>query len=1365
MATPDLCPNCSGERTAGTCPRCLIRLGLDGPGADPSQPSEPGVTNPLDCETTRAGVLETLALTNGPLPRVLLRDTENFSGPGPIVQPGSPEMPEPGERTGRLQLFGEIARGGMGVILKGRDNDLGRDLAVKVLLERHGDDPALLRRFVEEAQIAGQLQHPGVVPIYEMGAFADQRPYFAMKLVKGRTLAEVLGERSGPSGDLPRLLAIFLDVAQTMAYTHARGVIHRDLKPSNIMVGSFGEVQVMDWGLAKVLPRGGAVDDREAGKLNVHETVIATARSGSGSGSDLDLSHAGSVLGTPSYMAPEQARGENDHLDERADVFALGSILCEILTGQPAFTGRSSGEILRQAARGDQSGAWKRLDECGAEPELIAIARDALAPEVEDRPPHAGAIADQLSRHLAGVLARVQAAERDRAVAQAQAFEERRRRKLQAALAASILALAAVGGLGGAAYLQQRQARAASVARLLGEAETLLARAAERPEDSARWREALAAAGRVDVGQAGDQIGRLERIKAEAGAGLLDAERDADLRQTLAEVRVAQITGDWAETDAAYARVFRKAGLDFDSLDVAESIARLKKRPPGVALELIGYLDHWVVVRGHAGRPVDAVRKLREITIATDGDPFRNRIRSILASEGGQARDAELKALTNDPRSGEQSGPTTMLLAASLSDPKESIAVLRMAVARLPDDFWINFILADTLNRQAPPPLGEVVRYFSAARACRPEIGTQLGLALEKAGRVAEAEATYRDLIARRPDSVEDLRALAGLLRKRGIPGEAGDLERKAALRSRPAVIHQPGDTKATADLGDMLMSRRKWDEAISTLREVIRLDPKDIASRLNLGMALWNAGKLDESAAELRETIRLVPGWPRAHNNLGYVLRMQGRLDEAIAEFREAVRLQPYTQAVTNLVEALREAARIRPDDPAVHGHLGRALVIQGRLDEAVSEWRKAVTLKPDLAPAHDELAIVLAKQGKRDEAIAEWREAIRLDGNRIGDAIWHLGDLLLKLERADEALAIYRRAREIGRNDPAQVTEADQRIAAVERTQVLLGRIDAVAKGDDRPRDAATFREFQVLMYNQRRHALAASFAAEAFADNPKLADENSNHRYTAACSALLASNGLDRNDPNPDEAARARLRRQAHDWLKAFLADYDSKIKTGPAQAIAELEPVFNLWKTDPDLACVRAPEALAKLPEAERKEWQDFWVEVDTLLTRQANKLGITVNKLDIANRHRALKQHAAAARLYAEGLAAYSELNGIKGVSYRYRAALSAAQAGSGLGNDDPKPDDGARAQLRRQALVWLKANLELRKKEMASEGAEGLAAMKAAGLLWKGAPDLVCVRDDAEVAKLPEAERREWQAFWAEVGSLIAKAESSRSKP
>src|SRR5262245_24767596 len=272
-----------------------------------------------------------------PLPPVHLREPTT-EPPPPVVRPDSPEMPDEAlPLPGRYQLVGEIARGGMGAILKGRDTDLGRDIAVKVLLETHQGNTELVRRFVEEAQIGGQLQHPGVVPVYELGQFPDRRPYFTMKLVKGRTLAALLAERADPTQDRPRFLGIFAQVCQTLAYAHARGAIHRDLKPSNVMVGSFGEVQVMDWGLAKVLAEGGTADEERASRgRQPPEDASRTAR-GAGYGTAEQAgsrTHAGSVLGTPAYMAPEQAKGEVGRLDERCDVFGLGAILCEVLTGQ-----------------------------------------------------------------------------------------------------------------------------------------------------------------------------------------------------------------------------------------------------------------------------------------------------------------------------------------------------------------------------------------------------------------------------------------------------------------------------------------------------------------------------------------------------------------------------------------------------------------------------------------------------------------------------------------------------------------------------------------------------------------------------------------------------------------------------------------------------------------------------------------------------------------------------------------------------------------------------------------------------------------------------------------------------------------------
>ena len=360
------------------------------------------------------------------------------------------EIHAAGDRIFDYKLLQEIARGGMGVVYKGRDKDLKREIAVKVLLEHHQFEAQLMQRFVEEAQIAGQLQHPGITPIYELGEFPDGRPYFTMKLVKGETLASLLQQSSDPLEDRPRFLNIFEQICQTLAYAHSRGVIHRDLKPSNIMVGAFGEVQVMDWGMAKVLAEG---DSPQALLSNV--SVIRTARSPSpdeatGSGSRTQF---GSVLGTLAYMPPEQALGE--HLDQRADVFGLGAILCEILTGRPPYVAESSDQLRRKAARADLTDAYERLEHCGADEELVRIARRALAPDPENRPADAGVLAGELTCYRERVEKRAHEAELAEVLANARATEERNRRRLALALSGALVAVLACGIVGTALGMRQ----------------------------------------------------------------------------------------------------------------------------------------------------------------------------------------------------------------------------------------------------------------------------------------------------------------------------------------------------------------------------------------------------------------------------------------------------------------------------------------------------------------------------------------------------------------------------------------------------------------------------------------------------------------------------------------------------------------------------------------------------------------------------------------------------------------------------------------------------------------------------------------------------------------------------------------------
>jgi serine/threonine-protein kinase len=728
-------------------------------------------------------VLATMALRVGSLPQVRLLegDPTELDGNGesdPPVRSDSSEIPVGPGDAGHLELLGEIARGGMGAVLKGRDPDLGRDLAVKVLLEAHKDKPDLTRRFIEEAQIAGQLQHPGVVPVYELGAFADRRPYFAMKLVKGRTLAALLEERSDPAGDLPRFISIFEQVCRTMAYAHARGVIHRDLKPSNIMVGGFGEVQLMDWGLAKVLASGGVADESRAVRRQDAASVVRTLRTGS----DADASQAGSVMGTPAYMPPEQAGGDVEALDERADVFGLGAILCEVMTGSPPYLGRDGNEVFSKSVRGDLADALARLDACGADGELIALAKSCLAPELLDRPRDARVVFDRLTEHLAGVQERLRAAELARAAESARAIEavrqaraERRVRRLASGLAASLLVAIALFAGGSVWFVSVRNARRAAAARelddLIGRVVVLRARARAAPPGTVNpWKEALAEAARVaerarDLADP-ERTDRIARDIAELERGRRDAEAQAERLETdrkllteLESVRGARAEhGDWKRTDTEYAAAFRRAGLDADATDPKQAGGWIAART--APLELTSFLDDWAFVRGWAKADERAIARLVATARAADPDPWRGTHRSGLGTRGHEPRPALPRLAADESLLESQPIESLMLFALRLKwsgDGEAAARALRHAWRKRPDDFWVNFELARAHARanartesELFPRPEEAVRHLTAALAVRPRSGLahdNLGLALRAQGKVDEAIAEHREAI------------------------------------------------------------------------------------------------------------------------------------------------------------------------------------------------------------------------------------------------------------------------------------------------------------------------------------------------------------------------------------------------------------------------------------------------------------------------------------------------------------------------------------------------------------------------------------------------------------------------------------------
>jgi serine/threonine protein kinase len=291
-------------------------------------------------------------------------------------------------------LHEEIGRGGMGAVLGTVDQDVRRKVAMKIMLPSDKPNIPMVRRFLEEAQITGQLEHPNIVPVHEIGIDEDLKIYFTMKLVKGENLEQVIAKIA--NGDeayqeiysLGNLIQLFMKVCDGISFAHSRGVLHRDLKPENIMVGDFGEVLVMDWGIAKVLGQQDIVSDDSSDRLDEQADHIQTLE--------------GRIMGTPSFMPPEQAWGNISELDERSDVFALGGILYKILTHQSPYKGKSATEILGRARNFELVPPDLRAPQHFIPPELNAICMKAMSPDKEDRYANALALKNDLQLYLDG---------------------------------------------------------------------------------------------------------------------------------------------------------------------------------------------------------------------------------------------------------------------------------------------------------------------------------------------------------------------------------------------------------------------------------------------------------------------------------------------------------------------------------------------------------------------------------------------------------------------------------------------------------------------------------------------------------------------------------------------------------------------------------------------------------------------------------------------------------------------------------------------------------------------------------------------------------------------------------------------------
>ncbi len=401
----------------------------------------------------------------------------------------------------------------------------------------------------------------------------------------------------------------------------------------------------------------------------------------------------------------------------------------------------------------------------------------------------------------------------------------------------------------------------------------------------------------------------------------------------------------------------------------------------------------------------------------------------------------------------------------------------------------------------------------------------------------------------------------------------------------RVCVAVRPHSAGARGNLANALVARGCLDEAIAEYREVLRLKKGDAAAHYNLGRALDGKGAVEEAVAEYREALRLKSDFPEAHTNLGAALADKGHLDEAIAEYRQAIATK----------RSFREAYM-------AHESLGSALTNKGQQDEAIAEFREAIRLQEDYAPAHYGLGLALERKGRLDEAIAEYRKAIRIKPD-YPEAHCNLGIILWRKGQFGQALPLLRRGHELGSKDPRWRHPSAGWVKECERLVELDAKLPRVLKGETQPADAGECLTLAELcqLPSKALHAAAVRFYAGAFAKQPQLAEDlRDQPRYNAACAAALAGCGQGSDAGGLDDRERARLRRQALDWLRADLAAYRRLLDKEPEKAGSLVRQRMQHWQQEKGFAGVRGPDALAKLLDAERQSWQRLWQDVEDVL---------------------------------------------------------------------------------------------------------------------------------------------------------------------